>query len=123
MVVDKAHYTKSEYAFLRDNSAIRLGPCSFYFHLPPQAEPQESDSDDESRGGGQEAAGGTLFDSSADEDEGGSAFQQAPPVVKPAGGNNKGSTYVDLVNAVRMRKTSGSDAGGAGACTQLAKCW
>jgi hypothetical protein len=50
MVVDKRHYTKQEHAFLRNQSAIRLGPCSFYFQLPVAAEDgdegEENDSDD-----------------------------------------------------------------------------
>lgn len=109
MVVNKAHYARDEKAFLPHGSAVRIGPVTFYFHLPPQPGGGgggngnlallvlSSDDDGESGGGGDgvggsgdDSKGGTRFGAGTDRDD---DHSRASSSV--AGGGGSGRPSVD----------------------------
>lgn len=110
MVVNKAHYARDEKAFLPHGSAVRIGPVTFYFHLPPQpggAPLLVLSSDDESGGDATGGNGGGSGDESKgghdDQSRGSSSAAAGPGRPRTdrgsmGNGKEKGSrTYSEMV--------------------------
>lgn len=104
MTVDKTHFGKDESASLRDESALRIGPCNMYFQLPQAAPDADADDNEE------------IDDDAMNESDGeGAPLKAAAPAVqaaltKPAPKERKrrsadrnGATYADLVYQVMQR--------------------
>lgn len=101
LTVDRTYINKDESAVLRHESAIRIGPCNFYFQLPQGAVGEEVV--DQGEDGGD---GGVSMDVDKDAEQGknGAAATNAPAPVqkeKKASTKRTGTTYADMVMQVK----------------------
>lgn len=100
MTVDRTYINKDESAVLRHESAIRIGPCNFYFQLPQGAVGEEVVDQGEDGGDG---AVSMDVDKDAEQGKSGAAVTNASaPVQKEKKATKRtGITYADMVMQVK----------------------